>query len=69
MFKKGDRVKINPGSAYFNLDEGQLPSGIIGKVTEDQVDGHLWIYVGWDGGHNAYHKEDLIKVTTFKGNK
>lgn len=68
MFKKGDRVKINPESVYFNSD-GQLTSGLIGKVTEDQVDGHVWIYVEWDGGRNAYHKEDLIKVSTFKGNK
>ena len=68
MFKKGDRVKINPESVYFNRD-GQLPSGLIGKVTEDQVNGHLWIYVECDGGNNSYRKEDLIKVTTFKGNK
>lgn len=68
MFKKGDKVKINPKSVYFNRD-CQLPSGLVGKVTEDQVDGHLWIYVKWDGGNNSYRKEDLIKVTTFKGNK
>lgn len=68
MFKKGDKVKINPGSVYFNRD-GQLPNGLIGKVTEDQVNGHLWIYVKWDGGNNSYRKEDLIKVNTFKGNK
>jgi len=68
MFKKGDRVKINPESVYFNRDD-QLPNGLIGKVTEVQVNGHLWIYVKWDGGNNSYRKEDLIKVTTFKGNK
>lgn len=68
MFKKGDRVKINPESMYFNR-YGQLPNGLIGKVTEDQVNGHPWIYVEWDGGNNSYHKEDLIKVNTFKGNK
>ena len=68
MFNNGDRVKINPESVYFNR-YGQLPSGLIGKVTEDQANGHLWIYVEWDGGNNSYRKEDLIKVTTFKGNK
>ena len=68
MFKKGDKVKINQGSMYFNLNN-QLPYGLVGKVTEDQLNGSLWIYVKWDGGNNSYRKEDLIKVNTFKGNK
>lgn len=68
MFKKGDKVKINPKSMYFNLGN-QLPYGLVDKVTEDRFNGRLWIYVKWDGGNNNYRKEDLIKVTTFKGNK
>ena len=68
MFKKGDRVKINPKSMYFNMNN-QLPNGLVGKVARDQGNGYPWIYVEWDGGHNSYRKEDLIKVNTFKGNK
>lgn len=69
MFKKGDKVKLNPNSRYFNHDKCQLPPGVVGRVREDQKVGYPWIYVEWVGGNNAYHKEDLIKVTTFKGNK
>ena len=65
----GDKVKLSPSSKYFNLDEYQLPQWVVGRVIEDQIEGHHWIYVEWLGGNNAYHKEDLIKVTTFKGNK
>ena len=68
MFKKGDKVKINPKSGYFNR-EGQLPHGIVGVVTTGQWHDGSLIYVRWDGGRNSYHKEDLIKVSTFKGNK
>ena len=69
MFKKGDKVKLNPNAIYFNRDEHQLPPGVIGLVREDQKEGHPWIYVEWLGGNNSYYKEDLIKVNTFKGNK
>lgn len=69
MFNKGDKVRLNPNSRYFNLDEGQLPQGVVGWVREDQEEGHPWIFVGWLGGNNAYCKEDLIKVSQFKGNK
>lgn len=69
MFKKGDKVRLNPNSGYFNLNKGQLPQGVVGRVREDQKKGHPWIYVEWLGGNNAYHKEDLIKVSQFKGNK
>lgn len=69
MFKKGDKVKINPKSGYFNRGENQLPHGVIGYVREDQKIPDGWIFVRWDGGHNSYHKEDLIKVSQFKGNK
>ena len=69
MFKKGDKVRLNPNSRYFNLDKGQLPQGVVGWVIEDQDEGHHWISVGWLGGNNAYCKEDLIKVIQFKGNK
>ena len=69
MFKKGDKVRLNPNSRYFNLDEGQLPQGVVGWVREDQEEGHPWIFVVWLGGNNAYCKEDLIKVSQFKGNK
>ena len=68
MFKVGDKVKINPESIYFSLD-CQLPHGVIGHVTIDQhIDG-AWVSVRWDGGQNMYRKEDLIKVSQFKGNK
>lgn len=69
MFKKGDKVRLNPNSRYFNLNESQLPQGVVGWVREDQEEGHPWIYVEWLGGNNAYYKEDLIKVSQFKGNK
>lgn len=65
----GDRVRLNPNSRYFNLNKSQLPQGVVGRVREDQKKGHTWIYVEWLGGNNAYHKEDLIKVGQFKGNK
>jgi len=68
MFKKGDMVKINPKSKYFNR-ENQLPHGIVGVVATGQMYDGDWISVRWDGGHNSYRKEDLIKVSTFKGNK
>lgn len=68
MFKKGDRVKINPESRYFNR-EYQLPHGVVGVVTTGQGHDGDWLSVRWNGGHNSYHKEDLIKVRTFKGNK
>lgn len=68
MFKVGEKVKINPKSGYFNMDD-QLPRGVVGTVREDQKTPDGWIKVRWDGGHNAYHKEDLIKMATFKGNK
>lgn len=69
MFRMGDKVKLNPNSVYFNRGDNQLPQGVVGRVREDQKEGHHWIYVEWVGGNNAYFKEDLIKVTTFKGNK
>ena len=69
MFRMGDRVKLNPNSRYFNRDEAQLPQGVVGWVREDQKEGDPWILVEWVGGNNAYYKEDLIKVNTFKGNK
>lgn len=69
MFSMGEKVKLNPNSKYFNRDEGQLPPGVVGRVRKDQKEGDPWIYVEWAGGNNAYYKEDLIKVTTFKGNK
>ena len=65
----GDKVKLNPNSQYFNRDEGQLPPGVVGRVRKDQEEGDHWILVEWVGGNNAYYKEDLIKVNTFKGNK
>ena len=65
----GDKVKLNPNSQYFNSDEGQLPPGVVGRVRKDQKEGDPWILVEWVGGDNAYYKEDLIKVNTFKGNK
>jgi len=65
MFKVGDKVKINPESIFFSLD-CQLPYGVIGHVTRDQG---TWVSVRWDGGQNTYRKEDLIKVSQFKGNK
>ena len=65
----GDKVKLNPNSRYFNRDEDQLPPVVVGMVRKDQNEGGHWIYVEWVGGDNAYHKEDLIKVNTFKGNK
>ena len=68
MFKAGDKVKINQESMYFSLDF-QLPHGVIGHVTRDQFTDDGWVQVRWDGGQNSYHKEDLIKVNTFKGNK
>ena len=68
MFKVGDKVKINPESMYFSLD-CQLPYGVIGHVTRDQGTDGYWIEVRWDGGQNTYRKEDLIKVSQFKGNK
>lgn len=68
MFKKGDRVKIDPKSRYFNR-RGQLPHGVIGRVREGQATPGSWIYVSWDGGNNSYNKEDLIKISQFKGNK
>ena len=68
MFKKGDKVKINPKSMYFNR-ENQLPHGVVGVVTTDQRHDGDWLSVRWNGGRNSYHKEDLIKVSTFKGNK
>lgn len=69
MFKMGDKVRLNPNSIYFNLNEWQLPQVVVGWVREDQKKGHPWIYVEWLGGNNSYYKEDLIKVNTFKGNK
>lgn len=69
MFSTGDKVKLNPNSQYFNRDEGQLPPGVVGRVRKDQEEGDPWILVEWVGGNNAYYKEDLIKVNTFKGNK
>ena len=69
MFRLGDKVKLNPNSRYFNRDKGQLPQGVVGWVIEAQKEGHLWIYVEWLGGNKAYYKEDLIKVSQFKGNK
>ena len=68
MFKVGDKVKINPESIYFSLD-CQLPYGVIGLVIADQKIPGDWIEVRWDGGQNSYRKEDLIKVSQFKGNK
>ena len=68
MFKVGDKVKINPESIYFSLD-CQLPHGVIGHVTRDQGTDGDWVQVWWDGGQNTYRKEDLIKVSQFKGNK
>ena len=68
MFKVGDKVKINPESIYFSLD-CQLPHGVIGHVTRDQGTDGDWVSVRWDGGQNTYPKEDLIKVSQFKGNK
>lgn len=65
----GDKVRLNPNSRYFNRDDGQLPPEVVGRVREDQEEGDLWIYVEWLGGNNAYYKEDLIKVSKFKGNK
>lgn len=69
MFRMGDKVRLNPNSRYFNRGRGQLPQGVVGWVREDQEEGHPWIYVEWLGGNNAYCKEDLIKVSQFKGNK
>lgn len=69
MFKVGDKVKLNPNSKYFNIGEGQLPQGVVGRIRKDQEEGDPWILVEWVGGNNAYYKEDLIKVNTFKGNK
>lgn len=69
MFRKGDKVRLNPNSIYFNRDECQLPQGVVGWVREDQEEGHHWIYVEWLSGNNVYCKEDLIKVSQFKGNK
>ena len=69
MFRMGDKVKLNPNSQYFNRDGDQLPPGVVGRVGKDQKEGEPWIYVEWVGGNNAYYKEDLIKVNTFKGNK
>ena len=68
MFKVGDKVKINPESIYFSL-HCQLPHGVIGHVTIDQYFDEHWVSVRWDGGQNIYRKEDLIKVSQFKGNK
>ena len=68
MFKVWDKVKINPESMYFSLD-CQLPYGVIGHVTRDQFTDGGWVSVRWDGGQNSYRKEDLIKVSQFKGNK
>ncbi len=68
MFKVGDKVKINPESIYFSLD-CQLPHGVIGHVTRDQFTDGGWVSVRWYGGQNSYRKEDLIKVSQFKGNK
>lgn len=68
MFKKGDKVKINPNSRYFN-GRRQLPSGVVGYVERGQETPGDWIYVKWDGGYNSYNKEDLIEVSQFKGNK
>ena len=64
----GDKVKLNPNSQYFNRGL-QLPPGVVGRVRKDQKEGDPWIVVEWVGGNNAYYKEDLIKVNTFKGNK
>lgn len=69
MFRARDKVKLNPNSEYFNLGEGQLPPGVVGRVRNDQEEGDHWITVEWVGGSNVYYKEDLIKVNTFKGNK
>lgn len=69
MFRMGDKVKLSPDSGYFNRDNNQLPPGVVGRVRKDQEEGDPWILVEWDGGNNAYYKEDLIKVSTFKGNK
>ena len=69
MFRKGDKVRLNPNSIYFNRDAYQLPQGVVGRVRKDQEEGHPWIYVEWLSGNNSYHKEDLIKVSQFKGNK
>lgn len=69
MFRMGDKVKLDPNSRYFNLDEMQLPPGVIGRVRANQKEGDHWISVEWLGGNNSYYKEDLIKVNTFKGNK
>lgn len=69
MLKMGDKVKLNPNSMYFNLNDNQLPPGVIGRVRKDQKEGDPWISVEWVGGHNAYYREDLIKVNTFKGNR
>lgn len=50
MFKKGDKVKLNPNSKYFNRDENQLPQGVVGRVREGQVEGDPWILVEWACG-------------------
>ena len=68
MFKVGDKVKINQESIYFSLG-CQLPHGVIGHVTRDQFADGDWVSVRWDGDQNTYRKEDLIKVSQFKGNK
>ncbi len=68
MFKKGDKVKIDPGSEYFGR-ENQLPVGVHGVVSSDQRTELGWIGVKWPGRHNSYRTHDLIKVVPFKGNK
>ncbi len=66
-FKVGDRVKLSPDSQYAR-GFAQLPIGVVGKIV-GYGSSQLWYRVQWGHKENAYHDHDLVRVSTFKGNK
>jgi hypothetical protein len=59
-FKIGDPVILSPKSKYFG-EEGQLPEGVVGKITDvDKDDSRLPYVVEWGRRSNCYGDKDLL---------
>lgn len=57
MFNIGDKVYINPESAYYNKGPSNPDSSVIGIIEKIEI---VWIYVRWNSNHlNGYHDWDL----------
>lgn len=58
-FKNGDRVKIIPGTEYYNKGSNN-PKDVVGTITQDNRGSVLKYKVSWDnGGNNTYGDKDL----------